>query len=157
MSWPISGAAALALAALVMGCERPPASQSAGVSRAPLWLPTQMARSPRRQVQLASAAAVSDYDLDLSRPKDIAMEPAPISAAPTIDEQPYVELALGPGVSSVLYGPAQSSVPPAGMLSITQVVLGSAASTRDTATDAIDALARRLNQGLRGWSAEPQK
>jgi len=96
-------------------------------------------------VQVASALAVADYDHDLSRS-------APTPTERARGEQPDVEQADALGVSSVRYAPVPSSAPPDGVLSITQVALGP-----DTATDALDALARRLSQGLRVWSAEPQK
>ena len=150
MSWPISGAAALLLAALVAGCDRPPARQGAGVSFAPIWLPNQLARSPHRQVQVASAAAVADYDHDISRAKDVATEPAPTPTELARDE--LLDVALDLGVSSVRYAEPLSSTRPSGMLSIADVALDFDASTRDAATDAIDALARRLS-----WSADPQK
>jgi hypothetical protein len=149
MSWPVSGAAALLLAALVSGCERSPARQHAGVSHAPLWLPTQIARSTRQPVLVASASAVSDYDHDLSRWKDVPTEPPPTPAVRVSYERPDIDLAPGLSVSSVRYAPSQSSVPPNGVLSITQVAL-----SFDAATDALDALARRLSQQP---SAEPQK
>ncbi len=158
MSWPISGAAALALAALVVGCEQPPARHGAGVSFAPLWLPNQIARSPRRQVHVTSAPAMSDFDRDIDWPQDAASaEPTPAPAVRPTAELPDVGLAPGLGISSVHYAPPRSSDPPAGTLSIAQVILDFPASASDTATDAIDALARRLSQGLQGWNAEPQK
>jgi len=90
---------------------------------------------------------VFDYDQDVSRPKDVAMEPTPSSTELASDA--LLEIGLTPdlSVSSVRYAPAQSSLPPAGVLSITQVALD--AGARDEA-DAIEALARRLG-------AEPQK
>jgi len=163
MSWPIGGAAAVAMAVLVLGCTQPPTRQGAGASRAPLRLPTQTATLPRPQVQLASASAVSDYDRERSRWQDVVTAPPPPAVSPRRQQpppptvravrpsglQPGVGLVAGIGVSGVRYAPPQVRARPAGVLSITQVGLDSTANPREPATDAVDALERRLGQSPR--------
>jgi hypothetical protein len=150
------------MAVLVLGCTQPPARQGVGVSRVPLRLPAQTATLPRPQVQLASVSAVSDYDRDDSRWQDVVtpppparvstrrqLPPPPTRAVPSGGLQHGVGLTPGIAVSSVRYAPPQVRARPAGVLSITQVGLDSAATMPDSATEAVDALERRLGQGPR--------
>jgi len=169
MSWPVGGAAAVMMAALVMGCTQPPSRQAAGAARAPLRLPAQSTSLPRPQIQLASASAASDYDRDRGRDRwrDVEIpEPAPATtrAPPSTKALPSpprlvraaalppgVGLAPGIGVSGVRYAPPRTVPRPAGVLSITQVGLDPAASAHDSSSDSVDALERRLTQGPRQY------
>lgn len=168
MSWPIGGAAAVMMAALLMGCTQPPARQGAGASRAPLRVPThtQSAKLPKPQaapMQLAGASAVSDYDQN--RWRDIPIpeaRPAATSTRPTPRTAPRIVrasalasgAALAPGVAApgVRYAPPRMVPRPAGVLSITQVGLDPIVTMRDPTTDSVDALERRLTQGPRQQS-----
>lgn len=167
MSWPIGGAAAVMMAALVLGCTQPPARQAAGVARAPLRLPAQGTPLPRPQIQLASASAASDYDRERDRWRDVPIpEPARVTArTPSVTRAvaspprivrattlpPGVGLAPGVGISSVRYAPPRVVPRPAGVLSITQVGLDPVASAHDSTKDSIDELERRLAHGPRQY------
>lgn len=159
MSWPIGGAAVVAMALLILGCTQPPGWQGIGFWRAPAKAPAQTAASRRAKAQLASVPAASDYDPN--RWQDIEIPPSSgrastrrppppaTDAARSIDDQAGGGFPAGTGLSSVRHAPPQRLVRPDGVLSITQIKLESAASTHDLTMDAVDALARRLSQGPR--------